>query len=115
MSNKVKNHNQINKDSNKIAENNVKQVIANERDEVGTTTNKYITGEMILAAVENRPIEKKELSTKDVHSKVRVNTSSLLSSVETELDENHKETTIDKLTRNFKQVKSALANRNYEE
>lgn len=80
-----------------------------------TTANRYITGETLLAAIENRPIEKKEVLNKEVQSKLRVNTSSLLTSVETELDEDHKETTIDKLTRNFKQVKSALANRNYEE
>jgi len=79
------------------------------------TTNRYITGETLLAAIENRPIEKKEVLNKEVQSKLRVNTSSLLTSVETELDEDHKETTLDRLTRNFKQVKSALANRNYEE
>lgn len=79
------------------------------------TTNRYITGETLLAAIENRPIEKKEILNKEVQSKLRVNTSSLLTSVETELDEDHKETTLDRLTRNFKQVKSALANRNYEE
>ncbi len=80
-----------------------------------TTANRYITGETLLAAIENRPIEKKEVLNKEVQSKLRVNTSSLLTSVETELDEDHKETTLDRLTRNFKQVKSALANRNYEE
>lgn len=106
---------QVKEQENGIAQNDSKEIISNENEQVKTATNKYITGEMILAAVENRPIEKKELSKKELKSKVRVNTSSLLSSVETELDENHKETTIDKLTRNFKQVKSALANRNYEE
>ncbi|NHN26455.1 hypothetical protein FIA58_012280 [Flavobacterium jejuense] len=80
-----------------------------------TTKNRYITGETLLAAIENRPIEKKQVLNNEVSSKVRVNTSSLLTSVEKELDEDHKETTIDRLTRNFKQVKSALANRNYEE
>lgn len=113
--NTIKKALQVKEQVNGIAQNNSKEIITNENEQVKNTTNKYITGEMILAAVENRPIEKKELSNKEVKSKVRVNTSSLLSSVETELDENHKETTIDKLTRNFKQVKSALANRNYEE
>ncbi len=79
------------------------------------TTNKYVTGEMMLAAVENRPLEKKETLNTEVQTKIRVNTSNLLTTVEKELDENHKETTLDKLSRNFKQVKSALANRNYEE
>ncbi|MCO6162304.1 hypothetical protein [Flavobacterium sp. NRK F7] len=79
------------------------------------TTNKYVTGEMMLAAVENRPLEKKETLNTEMQTKIRVNTSNLLTTVEKELDENHKETTLDKLSRNFKQVKSALANRNYEE
>lgn len=79
------------------------------------TTNKYVTGEMMLAAVENRPLEKKETLNTEAQTKIRVNTSNLLTTVEKELDENHKETTLDKLSRNFKQVKSALANRNYEE
>ena len=70
---------------------------------------------MMLAAVENRPLEKKETLNNEAQTKIRVNTSNLLTTVEKELDENHKETTLDKLSRNFKQVKSALANRNYEE
>lgn len=96
-----------------VAQNN--EVIQNEQPVEQTSKNRYITGETLLAAIENRPVEKKQVLNNEVSSKVRVNTSSLLTSVETELDENHKETAIDKLTRNFKQVKSALANRNYEE
>lgn len=110
-SNKVRNQIQNEVKTNEIAENNSQQA------EVIEVKNKYITGEMILASVENRKVENKENLNlnNEVKTKIRVNTSSLLSSVETELDENHKETAIDKLSRNFKQVKSALANRNYEE
>ncbi len=110
-SNKVRNQIQNEVKTNEIVENNSQQA------EVIEAKNKYITGEMILASVENRKVENKENLNlnNEVKTKLRVNTSSLLSSVETELDENHKETAIDKLTRNFKQVKSALANRNYEE
>ena len=107
--------NQNNEKVNVIAQNNTTQGISNEKEEVIVSKNKYITGEMILASVENRKVENKEELNKEVKSKLRVNTSTLLSSVETELDEDYKETTLDKLTRNFKQVKSALANRNYEE
>jgi hypothetical protein len=45
---------------------------------------------------------------------MKVDANSLLTNVEKELDENHKETTFDKLNRKFKDAKSALANRNYE-
>ena len=113
-----RNANAINQNKEKInaiAQNNTKQEILSEKEEVVPTKNKFITGEMILASVENRKVENKEELNKEVKSKLRVNTATLLSSVETELDEDYKETTIDKLTRNFKQVKSALANRNYEE
>lgn len=112
----------IDKELNVISNENQNVVIVQDKEvkkvenSIETTTaNRYITGETLLAAIENRPIEKKEVLNKEVQSKLRVNTSSLLTSVETELDEDHKETTIDRLTRNFKQVKSALANRNYEE
>jgi len=47
-------------------------------------------------------------------SKIKIDAASLLSTVEKELDENYKETTLDKLTRKFQDAKSALANRNYE-
>ena len=45
---------------------------------------------------------------------MKVDANSLLTTVEKELDENHRETTLDKLNRKFKDAKSALANRNYE-
>jgi hypothetical protein len=47
-------------------------------------------------------------------SKIKIDAASLLSTVEKELDENYKETTLDKLSRKFQDAKSALANRNYE-
>ena len=47
-------------------------------------------------------------------SKIKIDAVSLLSTVEKELDENYKETTLDKLTRKFQDAKTAIANRNYE-
>lgn len=47
-------------------------------------------------------------------SKVKIDVNSLLTSVEKELDVNHRETTLEKLNRKFQDAKSALANRNYE-
>ena len=45
---------------------------------------------------------------------VKVNVNSLLSTVEGELNQEFRETTLQKLNRNFKTVKTAVANRNYE-
>jgi hypothetical protein len=56
------------------------------------------------------PLNKKN----SVTSKIKIDAASLLSTVEKELDENYKETTLDKLTKKFQDAKSALANRNYE-
>uniref|UniRef100_UPI00404A0BFB hypothetical protein n=1 Tax=Flavobacterium sp. TaxID=239 RepID=UPI00404A0BFB len=46
--------------------------------------------------------------------KIKIDANSLLSAAENEMDNEYKETNLDKLSRNFKEVKSALANRNYE-
>ena len=45
---------------------------------------------------------------------MKIDANSLLTNVEKELDETHKETTLEKLTKKFQDAKSALANRNYE-
>lgn len=58
-----------------------------------------------LLATNDKPKEK---------SQVKVNVNSLLSSVEGELNQEFRETTLQRLSRNFKTVKTAVANRNYE-
>jgi hypothetical protein len=63
------------------------------------------------------PVNQKEIPSNkknSVKSKIKIDAASLLSTVEKELDENHKESTLDKLTKKFQDAKSALANRNYE-
>jgi hypothetical protein len=63
------------------------------------------------------PVNQKEIPSNkknSVTSKIKIDAASLLSTVEKELDENYKETTLDKLSRKFQDAKSALANRNYE-
>jgi hypothetical protein len=75
---------------------------------------KYVSPENLLAEVQTGEkviISDKKISPK---AKMKVDANSLLTTVEKELDENHKETTFDKLNRKFKDAKSALANRNYE-
>ena len=75
---------------------------------------KYVLPENLLAEVQTG--EKVITSDKKISPKpkMKVDANSLLTNVEKELDENHRETTLDKLNRKFKDAKSALANRNYE-
>ncbi len=75
---------------------------------------KYVSPENLLAEVQTG--EKVITSEKKITPKLKmiVDANSLLTSVEKELDENYRETTLDKLNRKFKDAKSALANRNYE-
>ena len=75
---------------------------------------KYVLPENLLAEVQTG--EKVITSDKKTSpkAKMKVDANSLLTTVEKELDENHRETTLDKLNRKFKDAKSALANRNYE-
>ena len=75
---------------------------------------KYVLPESLLAEVQTG--EKVITSDKKISpkTKMKVDANSLLTNVEKELDENHRETTLDKLNRKFQDAKSALANRNYE-
>lgn len=77
-------------------------------------TYKYVSPESLLAEVQTG--EKVITSDKKISpkSKMKVDANSLLTNVEKELDENYRETTLDKLNRKFQDAKSALANRNYE-
>ena len=74
---------------------------------------KYVLPENLLAEVQTgeKVLKTEKISPK---AKMKVDANSLLTNVEKELDENHRETTLDKLNRKFKDAKSALANRNYE-
>ena len=77
-------------------------------------TYKYVSPENLLAEVQTG--EKVITSDKKISpkTKMKVDANSLLTAVEKELDVNHRETTLEKLNRKFKDAKSALANRNYE-
>lgn len=77
-------------------------------------TYKYVSPENLLAEAQTgeRTINlDNKIAPK---SKVKIDVNSLLTSVEKELDVNHRETTLEKLNRKFQDAKSALANRNYE-
>jgi hypothetical protein len=77
-------------------------------------TYKYISPEKLLAEVQTaekiNPSDKKTI----VKPRVKIDATSLLTNVEKELDETHKESTLDKLSKKIQDAKSALVNRNYE-
>ena len=75
---------------------------------------KYVSPENLLAEVQTG--EKVITSDKKTSpkAKMKVDANSLLTNLQKELDENYRETTLDKLNRKFQDAKSALANRNYE-
>lgn len=75
---------------------------------------KYVSTENLLSEVQVNEKEIPSDKKNSVTSKIKIDATSLLSTVEKELDENYKETTLDKLTKKFQDAKSALANRNYE-
>lgn len=79
-----------------------------------TPSFQHLSPEKLLVEV---PVNQKEIPSNkknSVKSKIKIDAATLLSTVEKELDENHKETTLEKLTKKFQDAKSALANRNYE-
>ena len=75
---------------------------------------KYVTPEDLLAEVQTG--EKVITSDKKTSpkTKMKVDASSLLTTVEKELDNTYRETTLDKINRKFQDAKSAIVNRNYE-
>ena len=87
-----------------------------EENEVIVENNKtiYVSPEKLLASVENNQENSSITNSNKTKSTVKVDANSLLSSVESEITEEYRETTFDKLKRKFEQAKTAVANRNYE-
>ncbi|HSD13440.1 MAG TPA: hypothetical protein VLB74_02190 [Flavobacterium sp.] len=101
----------------KAAKNTTKEEVIN--------TNQHITKEeFVNVTVEKEqevqkvaPEAEKLLANADLSKEkpqVKVNANSLLNSVEGELNHEFRETTLQRLNRNFKTVRTAVANRNYE-
>lgn len=65
----------------------------------------YVNVDELLASVE-------KVSNEKAKTTIKVNTSSLLAQVDGELEQTFREKTINKISRNFQEVKVALANRN---
>lgn len=100
--------------ANNIQENDNKANPTYNLQPTTSNTYKYISPENLLAEVQN---EKKNLpleSKINKKSSVKIDANALLSTVEKELDDSYRETTLDKLNKNFNAVKSAIVNRNYE-
>ena len=74
----------------------------------------YVSPEKLLASVENNQENSSITNSNKTKSTVKVDANLLLSSVESEITEEYRETTFDKLKRKFEQAKTAVANRNYE-
>ena len=75
---------------------------------------KYVSPEELLAEVQTG---KKEITTeKKIISKpnIKMDANALLTTVEQEIKVEYRESTFEKLKRNYNQVKTAVANRNYE-
>jgi hypothetical protein len=95
-------------------ENVIDEKIASNSQLPTPNTYKYISPEKLLADVQTtekiNPSDKKTID----KPRVKIDATSLLTHVEKELDETHKETTLDKLSKKIQDAKSALVNRNYE-
>ena len=75
---------------------------------------KYLSPEALLAQIE-QPYKNDSSKIKfNFSNKIKIDAYELLTKAEQEVHQKHKESTIDKLRRNFNEVKSAVANRNYE-
>lgn len=92
----------------------VAQEIATNPKASPPTNYKYISPEALLNEIETG---QKAITnnTKTVSkNKIKINAASLLTGIEKELDSVYRETTLDKLNKNFNKIKSVIANRNFE-
>ena len=100
--------------ANNIQENDNKSNPSYNLQPTTANTYKYISPENLLAEVQN---ERKNLPSEskiNKESSVKIDANALLSTVEKELDDSYRETTLDKLNKSFNAVKTAIVNRNYE-
>ena len=75
---------------------------------------KYISPEALLNEIETG----QKAITNNIKTvsknKIKINAASLLTGIEKELDSVYRETTLDKLNKNFNKIKTVIANRNFE-
>lgn len=79
-----------------------------------TTSYKYMSPEALLNEIQTG----QKAITNNIKTvsknKIKINAAALLTSVEKELDSVYRETTLDKLNKNYNRIKSVIANRNFE-
>ena len=79
------------------------------------STYKYTSAEKLLAEVNDSNLEGNNSKSKEIKNtkkSISVNPNTLLSNAESEIDLYYRETTLQKLSRNFNTVKTVIANRN---
>lgn len=89
-----------------IAQKNLPKIIDSKTSIVNNAVNKK-ADELLVATIDNLAN-----ATSNKNFKVKVDAKSLLSQIDGELDQTFRETKLEKIQRNFKTVKEALANRN---
>lgn len=77
-------------------------------------TYKYISPEALLNEIETGQKTINPNRNTVSKNKIKINAAALLSGVEKELDSVYRETTLDKLNKNYNRIKSVIANRNFE-
>ena len=116
VQNKVKSYqNQTAVVVNRIDESReVKEELPTSNFQLPTSNYKYLSPEELLVQIEQpSKVDTNKIKINPA-AKIKVDANELLTKVEQEVHQKHKESTIDKLRRNFNEVKSAVANRNYE-
>ena len=92
----------------------VAQEIATNPKASQPTNYKYISPEALLNEIETG----QKAITNNIKTvsknKIKINAGSLLTGIEKELDSVYRETTLDKLNKNFNKIKTVIANRNFE-
>ena len=92
----------------------VAQEIATNPKASPPTNYKYISPEALLNEIQTG----QKAITNNIKTvsknKIKINAASLLTGIEKELDSVYRETTLDKLNKNFNKIKTVIANRNFE-
>lgn len=92
----------------------VAQEIATNSKPNSTTLYKYMSPDALLNEIQTgQKAITNNLKTVS-KNKIKINAAALLTSVEKELDSVYRETTLDKLNKNYNRIKSVIANRNFE-
>lgn len=92
----------------------VAQEIATNPKTSPPTNYKYISPEALLNEIETGQKTTNPNRNTVSKNKIKINAASLLTGIEKELDSVYRETTLDKLNKNFNKIKSVIANRNFE-